>query len=230
MKKVFVILGILLSFGMFYACSSDDEVMGTERSSDFKTAEAENYDSTYQVNYYTEVPGLNVKQGYWSSIGFIELFPQSTPPYNLLVQWNDEQGKKAIDYILENNSDVMTKDAYNESNNEYRITSNRYFESPFFYVSTYYKSSEHLTLDCYNIVVLPQIMIKMNEGKSVEALMKDYADVLTFRELIGDYLDLDIYIFDCNLKTSRELLELNAEIFQRDDVEYSDFNTYGEFF
>ena len=162
MKKVFVILGILLSFGMFYACSSDDEVMGTERSSDFKTAEAENYDSTYQVNYYTEVPGLNVKQGYWSSIGFIELFPQSTPPYNLLVQWNDEQGKKAIDYILENNSDVMTKDAYNESNNEYRITSNRYFESPFFYVSTYYKSSEHPTLDCYNIVVLPQIMIKMN--------------------------------------------------------------------
>lgn len=29
MKKVFVILGILLSFGMFYACSSDDDSFTT---------------------------------------------------------------------------------------------------------------------------------------------------------------------------------------------------------
>ena len=227
MKKVLFGMSMLLSLGMFCACSSDDDEMGTDSIGDLKTAETENYDPTFQVNYYTEVPGLNVKLGHWSSTEFIELSPQSTPPYNLLVQWNDEQGKKAIDYILEKNSDVMTIDAYNESSNEYRITSNRYFESPYFYVSSYYKSSEYpTTLDIYDVVVLPQIMLKMNEGKSLEVIMKDYADVLTFRENLG----FDIYFFDCNLKTSRELLELNAEICQREDVKFSDFNTYGKLF
>lgn len=57
--------------------------------------------------------------------------------------------------------------------------------------------------------------------------MKDYADVLTLNSAIEE---LRIYTFDCNLNTSRALLELNAEIYQREDVEYSDFNTIGEYY
>ena len=226
MKKVLFVFGALLTLGLLCACSSDDEVAGTDHSSDYGMWETENYDSMYQVNYYSQNPGLDVKQGYWTPNGFIELYPQSTTPYNLLVQWNDEQGKKVIDYILAKNQDMMTKDAYVETSNEYRITSNIYFESPYIYVSSYYKSSEFPNLDRYNVVVLPQIMLKMKEGESVETIIRDYANMLKFGGMISE--KLGIYIFDCNLKTSRELLELNAEICQRDDVEYSDFNTYNE--
>ena len=228
MKKVTIMMSVLMAVGLFSACSSDDEVVGMGNGSDFEMKGEEDFDSVYQVKYYTQVPGLNMKQGYWTPDGFIELFPQSTAPYSLLVWWNDEQGKKAIDYILEKNPDVMTKEAYSDRSNEYRITSDIYFESPYIYVSSYYKTSEW---NSYNIVVLPQIMLKMKDGKSVETIIKDYADIMTLNKEIelkalGPY---SLYLFDCNVKTSRALLELNVEIYQRDDVEYSDFNTYGDY-
>ena len=227
MKKVTIMMSMLLAVGLFSACSNDDEVVGMGNGSDFEMMSEEDFDSVYQVKYYAQNPGLNMKQGHWTENGFIELFPQNTPPYNLLVRWSDDQGKKAIDYILEKNPDVMTKEAYSETS-EYRITSDIYFESPYIYVSSYYKTSEW---NRYGIVVLPQIMLKMKDGKSVETIIRDYAGILTPNQEIelkalGPY---SIYVFDCNLKTSRALLELNAEIFQRDDVEYSDFNTYGEY-
>ena len=226
MRKLTIVMSLLLSLGMFTACSNDDEVVGTGNGSDFEMMSEEDFDSVYQVKYYAHDPGLNMKQGYWTPDGFIELFPQNTTPYSLLVWWNDEQGKKAIDYILEKNPDVMTKEAYSNRSNEYRITSDIYFESPYFYVSSYYKTSEW---NSYNIVVLPQIMLKMKDGKSVETVIRDYADIMTLNKEIelkalGPY---SLYVFDCNVKTSRALLELNVEIYQRDDVEYSDFNSYG---
>lgn len=228
MRKAIMMWSVLLTFGTLCACSSDTDVVGMGNDGDHEMWSSENYDSTYyQVKYYHQYPDLNVKQGYWTQDGFIELFPQNAPPYNLLVKWSDELGKKAIDYILEKNPDVMTKEAYSEISNEYIITSNLYFESPYFYVSSYYKSSDMPTLDRYSIVVLPQIILTMKEGKSVESIMKDYADVLTLNNAIEDW---GIYTFDCNLNTSQELLELNAEIYQRDDVEYSDFNTVGEYY
>ena len=228
MKKVTFLMVMLLAIGLSSACSSDDEVAGMDNGSGFEMMGEEDFDSVYQVKYYAQNPGLNIKQGYWTPNGFIELFPQNTAPYSLLVWWNDEQGKKAIDYILEKNTDVMTKEAYSNRSNEYRITSDIYFESPYIYVSSYYKTSEW---NSYNIVVLPQIMLKMKDGKSVETIIRDYAGILTLNEEIelkslGPY---SLYVFDCNVKTSRALLELNVEIYQRDDVEYSDFNTYGEY-
>ena len=229
MRKLTIMTSLLLSLGMFCACNSDDEVAGMGNGSDFEMMGEDDSDSVYQVKYYTLVPGLNMKQGYWTPNGFIELIPQSTAPYSLLVRWSDEQGKKAIDYILEKNSDVMTKEAYTDSENEYRITSDIYFESPYIYVSSHYKTGEW---NSYNIVVLPQIMLKMKAGKSVETIIRDYAGILTLNKEIelkalGPY---SLYLFDCNVKTSRALLELNVEIYQRDDVEYSDFNTYGEYY
>jgi hypothetical protein len=71
----------------------------------------------------------------------------------------------------------------------------------------------------------------MKDGKSVEAIIRDNAGILKLNEEIefkslGPY---SLYVFDCNVKTSRALLELNVEIYQRDDVEYSEFNTYGDY-
>ena len=227
MKKVTIMMSMLLTIGLYSACSSDDEMMGTDHSSDLEMQDEESNDSTYDVRFFAQNPDLEMKQGYWTQNGFIELIPQSKPPYNLLVRWGDKQGKKVIDQILEDNPNIMTKESYVESENEYRITSNLYFESPCFYVSTYYKSSESPTIDQYNIAVLPQIILTMKEGNNVESIMNDYADVLTVKHAIEDW---GIYTFECNLKTSRAVLELIAEIYQRDDVESSDFNTYGEYY
>ena len=227
MKKVFVIMGILLLMSIFTNCSSNDEIPDIDSGKGLKMEDAESYDPVYQVKYYNQYPDLEIKQGYWTKEGYIDLIPQNAPPYKLLVCWNSEQGKKAIDYVLENNQYVITKDAYIENNNEYRITSNVYFESPYFYISTYYKSSEFPTIDRYSIVVLPQIMLKMKEGCSLESIKNDYADIMKYRGWIAE--DLGICIFDCNLKTSHALLKLNSEIYQRGDVEFSDFNTYGSY-
>ena len=230
MRKLTIAMGMLLTLGSFYACSRDDDMNSFGNGGTLLIPEdgEEDFDSIYQITYYNQYPDLNIKQGYWIQNNFLELIPQSTPPYSLLVWWNDEQGKKAIDYILEKNPDVMTKEAYSNRSNEYKITSDIYFESPYIYVSSYYKTSEW---NSYNIVVLPQIILKMKDGKSVEAIIRDYAGILKLNEEIefkslGPY---SLYVFDCNVKTSRALLELNVEIYQRDDVEYSEFNTYGDY-
>ena len=226
MRKLTIAMSMLLTLGSFCACSSDDGMNGFGNGVTLLMPEdgEEDIDSIYQITYYNQYPDLNIKLGYWIQNDFLELFPQSTPPYNLLVQWSDEQGKKVIDHILEENSKVMTKEDYTVTNNEYRIISDIYFESPHLYVSSYYKSSE---ANSYSTVILPQIIITMEEGKSVEAIKMDYNDVLTLKE---DLNNLGIYIFDCNLKTSWAILELVAEIYQRDDVRSSCFNTYGEYY
>jgi len=231
MRKLTIVMSMLLALVLSSACSGDDEMNGFGNGETILIPEdgEEDFDSIYQITYYNQYPDLNIKQGYWIQNNFLELIPQSMPPYSLLVWWNDEQGKKAIDYILEKNPDVMTKEAYSNRSNEYRITSDIYFESPYIYVSSYYKTSEW---NLYDIVVLPQIMLKMKDGKSVETIIRDYADKLTLNKEIEQesLAPYGLYLFDCNVKTSRALLELNVEIYQRDDVESSDFNTYGEYY
>lgn len=214
-KSIIVWMGALLMLA-FVGCSSDEEV------------EATSYDATYQVSFYNQDPGLNTKQGHWEGDVYIEFSPQSEPPYNLLVQWSDEKGKQAIDYVLEKNSDVMTKLAEIPENNEYRISSKMYFESPYFYISSAYKSSEKGRGGVYSIFILPQILIKMKEGKSVEAIEKEYTHVLTLLQDDNLY-NMGVYTFDSNVKTSREALRLAAEIHQRNDVEWAETNMYGGF-
>ena len=62
MRKLTIMTSLLLSLGMFYACSSDDEVAGMGNGSDFEMMGEEDFDSVYQVKYYTQAPGLNIKR------------------------------------------------------------------------------------------------------------------------------------------------------------------------
>ena len=208
MKKILLLTGVLLSLGLFCACSDDDEL------------ETDSYDPTYKVSYYNHDPGLNVKQGYWVDDGFIEMVPLKKPPYYILVKWSDEKGKEAIDYILEKNPGVVSKSAEMTINNEYRIITSKYFESPYFFVSSTYNSNEHYP----GTLVLPQIIIKMEDGKDVNTIEELYASELTLERKQNLK---DMYLFNCNLKTSRDVLRLAAEISQHDLVQWAEPNMYG---
>jgi len=185
--------------------------------------EVESYDSDYQVSFYAHDPGLKMKLGKWYEGKFHEYTSPSTPPYLLLVQWNDNKGKEAIDYLLEKNPDIISKLGHYETENVYWISSEKYFESPYFFVSSSYKSTEHETLDSYDMFVLPQIVLQMKDGKSVEAIKKEYGDRMT---LDDNQALKGMYLFNCKLTTSRDVLKLASEIHQRDDVEWAEPNAY----
>jgi len=219
-------MSILLMLTLM-GCGSDEEVETSDDEVETSNDEvkATSYDATYQVSFYQQDPGLKIKQGHWVEEKFIEFTPLSEPPYTLLVKWSDEKGKQAIDYVLEKNSDTMTKLAEIPQKNEYRISSKMYFESPNFFVSSSYKSSEKNWGGGYGIFILPQIIIKMKEGKSIEAIEKDYAHVLTLSK-DNMYPEFGV-TYECNMFTSREVLQLADDIYQRDDVEWADVNMYG---
>jgi hypothetical protein len=185
------------------------------------------YDETYEVYFYNHDPWLNSTLGHWNGDEFIEFTPQSEPPYTLLVHWWDDKGKQAIDYVLEKNSDTMTKLAEIPQNNEYRISSKLYFGSPNFYVSSAYKSSEKGWGGGYDILILPQIIVKMKEGKSIEAIEKDFAHFMTLSH--EDQYMKNIYIFDGNFLCSYGVLSIASRVHQRDDVEWAEANMYGGF-
>ena len=185
--------------------------------------EVESYDSDYQVSFYAHDPGLKMKLGKWYEGKFHEYTSPSEPPYLLLVQWNDNKGKEAIDYLLEKNPDIISKLGHYETENVYWISSEKYFESPYFFVSSSYKSTEHETLDSYDMFVLPQIVLQMKDGKSVEAIKKEYGDRMT---LDDNQILKGMFLFNCKLTTSRDVLKLASEIHQRDDVEWAEPNAY----
>ena len=210
-------------------CGSDEEVETSDDEVETSNDEvkATSYDATYQVSFYQQDPGLKIKQGHWVEEKFIEFTPLSEPPYTLLVKWSDEKGKQAIDYVLEKNSDTMTKLAEIPQNNEYRISSKLYFGSPNFYVSSAYKSSEKGWGGGYDILILPQIIVKMKEGKSIEAIEKDFAHFMTLSH--EDQYMKNIYIFDGNFLCSYGVLSIASRVHQRDDVEWAEANMYGGF-
>lgn len=211
---------LCLVFSLMATCCGND---GIEDSSNSDKVEIGNDDKedAYQVNFYDQDPGLNTKQGYWAGDGFITLTPENKPPYHLLVTWNNEQGKRAIDNILKKYPDVITEKMDTGKGNEYRITSNKYMECPDFFVSSAYKSSEFEELNRYDIWILPQVVLKMEDDGDVEDIKKAFTNSLTFvNETHG------LYYFDCNLKTSREVLQLASEIHTRNDVKWSEPNMY----
>jgi hypothetical protein len=209
-KKVLWISVIAL---ILVGCSSDDEV------------ETTNYDSTYNVSYYNQDPGINTQQGYWYQEKFIELIPQKEPPFTLLVKWDNEEGKKALDYIVGKNDGVVQRRIdYGEPNSAI-IISNKYILCPNLFVSSSYKTSESSPdTDC--IRISNEIIVKMKEGKSYDIIEKDYANVLKYSTKRIENLNWP-QVFCCSLRTSREVLKLAEEINHRDDVEWAEPDMYG---
>ena len=206
-KKCLLWMSVLLL--MLSGCSSDDEVMETE-----------SYDPTYQVKYYSQDPNLNKRQGYWYEDSFIEMIPQKEPPYLLMVKWDSDEGEKALDYIVGKDDGVVLNRYDNGEKNTAFIVCQKYFTCPSLFVSSSYKTAEIYREEDY-IQVSCRIVLKMEPGKSHEAIERDYADVLKLdREEYNEYSSR--LVFDCNLKTSYEVLQLAEEIHLRDDVQWAE--------
>ena len=210
-KVIGICTAVLIAFGIS-SCSSDDEI------------EVESYDSTYEVKYYSQDPDLHKAQRRWYYDKSIEMYPQSEPPYILMVKWDSDQGKKALDYIAGKDDGVILDRHDSDHENMSIILCNQYITCPYLYVSSSYKSSENFLYENEYIRIDNKIMLKMKDGKSVDPIVRKYANVLI--RYTGNEKVKGTEIFDCTLRTSCKVLKLAEEIHLRDDVEWAEPNMY----
>ena len=210
-KVIGICTAVLIAFGIS-SCSSDDEI------------EVERYDSTYEVKYYSQDPDLHKAQRRWYYDKSIEMYPQSEPPYILMVKWDSDQSKKALDYIAGKDDGVILDRHDSDHENMSIILCNQYITCPYLYVSSSYKSSENFLYENEYIRIDNKIMLKMKDGKSVDPIVRKYANVLI--RYTGNEKVKGTEIFDCTLRTSCEVLKLAEEIHLRDDVEWAEPNMY----
>lgn len=210
-KVIGICTAVLIAFGIS-SCSSDDEI------------EVESYDSTYEVKYYSQDPDLHKAQRRWYYDKSIEMYPQSEPPYILMVKWDSDQGKKTLDYIAGKDDGVILDRHDSDHENMSIILCNQYITCPYLYVSSSYKSSENFLYENEYIRIDNKIMLKMKDGKSVDPIVRKYANVLI--RYTGNEKVKGTEIFDCTLRTSCEVLKLAEEIHLRDDVEWAEPNMY----
>lgn len=213
MKKLYLRFILMIVAAAVMGCSNDDESETTDT-----------YDPTYKVSYYRQDPNLNQRQGYWYDNKFIELTPQKEPPYTLIVKWDNDEGEKAFNYIVDKKDGVVIQKYDNYAKNSAVILCNKYISCPYLYVSSSYKSSTGFLYENEFMQIDNRILLKMKEGKSVDAIAKKYADVLTLDTNRENARGTEA--FDCALKTSCEVLQLAEEINLRDDVEWAEPNMY----
>lgn len=204
-KKDFklICLSLLIAgVGMvFTACSKDDEPEGTDNEA------------------------RDEHEGYWTTSGFVEMIPQNDPPYTLLIKWDDEQGKEALKlYIAENDDVVLERIDFGAVDQCYLITT-KVIQSPDFFVSMSYKTNHTIREEDY-ITVLPRIVINLVGGKDISLILEKYADVITLDDDPYGLYRNGRYVVKCNLKTSHEVLQLASELFQREDVEWTEPEMY----
>lgn len=188
------------------ACSSGDD----------ENASSDN--PAYDVSYYDRNPDLSERQGYWYNGTFIRLTPQENPSYRMLLKWDSDEGKQALDYITGNNDGVVVE-RYDNSANMALIVSNKYLVCPYLYISSSYKMSDG---SLYDIWINNVILLKMKDGKSIDSIAQEYADALIHDSSKADGVEA----FRCKLKTSCEMLQLVETIRQRNDVEWTEPDMY----
>lgn len=215
MKKHLYILMSAMLVVLSAGCGSDDGQEEDKLVDDMVNI----YDPIFKVSYYNQDPGLQFRQNRWLNGHCYEMTPQKEPPYILLVNWDSDKGKEALDYIT-NKGDGVVLSRYDLGyKNTSIIVCNQFILCPYFYVSSSYKSSDGYLLENEYIRIGCRIFLKMKEGQSVEAITRDYADVL---ELDPDNKLIGMYAFRCTLRFSCQVLQLAETLHLRDDVEWAE--------
>lgn len=219
MKRNYILSGILIL--VIAACSSDDPI------------EAVAYDETYQISYYDQPPYAKNKQGYWyidekGKEIYCDLIPNTQPPYTLLVIPKGEKGMEIIDYLtMKNFPNIQTIQQINEVDKHYLVTTEKYFESPYLYVSDGYKV-DGLDNGCIPIPgIIPKIIIQMKKGCDISSIESKYEGMLTNKKTDERNSQWTYYFFDCNVKNSYEMLKLTEEVFSLDEVKWAEPDMYG---
>ena len=221
MKKLLFMMSVLLSLGMFCACSDD-------------SLEPDDYDEAYLIGFFNQPSYAKNKQGYWytdeqNNKVFYKMIPNTQAPYTLLVIPKGEKGLETIEHLKEKKDYILNIQEVNEIEKHYFVTTNKYFESPDLYVSVPYLSERDGNKD-HPLHVIPKLSIKIKDGYDISTVEQKYKNVLSQKEVIElKTASFTYYHFDCNKKNSFEVLKLAEEIYHLDAVEWIDVDMYGGF-
>ena len=221
MKKLLFMMSVLLSLGMFCACSDD-------------SLEPDDYDEAYQIGFFDQPSYAKNKQGYWytneqNNKVFYKMIPSTQAPYTLLVIPKGEKGLETIEHLKEKKDYILNIQEVNEIEKHYFVTTNKYFESPNLYVSVPYLLEGNGNKD-HPLHVIPKLSIKIKDGYDISTVEQKYKNVLSQKEVIElKTASFTYYHFDCNKKNSFEVLKLAEEIYHLDAVEWIDVDMYGGF-
>lgn len=178
---------------------------------------------------FPKYPYTDVAQGYYIKPNgeevFQTLFPNTKSPFTLYVRPTNEEGVKTLKSTL-NFTNPFVTGIHEIGDGGYYVTTNKYFESSLFYVSNSYQASENVEPMRNPTYILPQILVKMKDGKDISSVVEQFKTYLT---LNNDKDVLGWYCLDSNLNNAYDVLKLTAIIYQLDDVEWAEPNMTGSY-
>jgi hypothetical protein len=218
MKKSYWKIGLtLIMLLAMTGCKHDDFVS------------PESVDSKYDIKFYSQSPHSQGTQGIFVAGRFIRLSSNNVPPFRFMVYVKNKKGQEALDYLQSKNDSPILKmeEMAGESKQKrYIIESTKYFETRNLYVSEYYKT-EDIERDDYFMAFLPQIIVKMKDGYDISIIEEYYRNAMTMNE--DEKMAAGVYLFDCNVNSSYNILKLAEEIYNREEVEYTDPISLGKY-
>lgn len=149
------------------------------------------------------VSDIFAQRGYWSPSGFIELSVEN----DTLFYVQKRPGMKCSE------SDIFNKLINNAQNHVYNV--NKANQS--FFINTkaiisdqaLYSSREYTS--CYggNIFILPRIALSIEDGHHIEEIISEYSDIMIPQGEVNG-----IVYYNCNVRTSDEVLDLASTLHQ----------------
>jgi hypothetical protein len=204
----FLIFASLLSIGL--AATSCDA-----------PSKSESITEIVDVVAFKEYPYADVTQG--------QFIPNTTSPFVLYVKPTSEEGVKALKTMMKFSNAYVTE-IHEIGDGAYLVSTKMYFEGPqYFYVSNSYQTSESANPLTHPIFILPQITIKMKDSKDIATVAEKYKDYLTRNENYDLLEKNGMYVFDCKLSNSYDVLKLVSIIELLDDVAWVEANSTGSY-
>lgn len=180
-------------------------------------SKSESITEIVDVVAFKEYPYADVTQG--------QFIPNTTSPFVLYVKPTSEEGVKALKTMMKFSNAYVTE-IHEVGDGAYLVSTKMYFEGPqYFYVSNSYQTSENTN----PIFILPQITIKMKDGKDIATVAEKYKDYLTRSKNYDQFEKSGMYVFDCKLSNSYDVLKLVSIISQLEDVAWAEANSTGSY-
>lgn len=157
------------------------------------------------------------QQGYWFKSKFIELLPTENNTYfvckkGLNIKGSDSELKQALSRIK------GVKEITPSTMNGFLINTSERPVIEKCYVSPCYRTKN---TNC--LMVLPEIALRLNDGYSIDVIMKKYGDVLKVNKNFGN-----CYRLLCDASKSDDVLQMLSMLNKEDAIEWCEPNILAE--